>query len=155
MPILDNHRHEKFCQAIVTGGHVSHAEAYLAVGFYCKPEMADRCAYQLLQKPHIRARIAELRQIEEAAIAQVVEKVALTREWVLNQLIDNVKKAKEGEKFDGATANKALELLGKQLGLFTERVENLNTVYAISDHPVTPEEWEAKYAGAGDKKEIN
>jgi hypothetical protein len=146
--MLANARWEKFCQAIVSGGHASHGDAYIAAGYHCKPEMADRCAYILMRKSPIMARIAELRVVEEAAIAKLVEKVSLTREWVLDELVDNVKKAKEGEKFDGATANRALELLGKQLGMFVDRQENTNTIYGISDKPMTPEEWIKQYAGA-------
>lgn len=41
--------------------------------------------------------------------------------------MDNVRRAKGSEKFDGATANRSLELLGKELGMFVDR--NISTVW--------------------------
>jgi hypothetical protein len=74
----------------------------------------------------ISSRVAELRK-------PVVEAIQLTREWVLKELIENVKMAKSAipvRTADGETgeykqelpaANKALELLGKELGMFVDR----------------------------------
>jgi hypothetical protein len=49
-------------------------------------------------------------------------------------------------KWDGSVANRALELLGKECGMFVDRTENRNVTYGISEAPATPEEWTAKYA---------
>ena len=64
----------------------------------------------------IRDRVDELQ-------SRVIQGVVLERQWVIEQLIDNVTRAKKGDKIDGATANRALELLGKELGMFVERSE--------------------------------
>jgi hypothetical protein len=47
----------------------------------------------------------------------------LTKAWVSEQLIDNVFAAKAQQKPDLAGANKALHLLGLDLGMFVERKE--------------------------------
>jgi hypothetical protein len=62
--------------------------------------------------------------------------VALTKTWVLDRLIENVDRALQhqaimgangketGEyRYDGAVANRALELLGRELGMFISRSE--------------------------------
>lgn len=65
----------------------------------------------------------------------------LTEEWVISRLMANVERAMQAEavrsgtgeetgefKYDGAVANRALELLGKKLGIFSENV-NLNAKF--------------------------
>jgi hypothetical protein len=70
------------------------------------------------------------------SVAQAIEKVALTQEWVLTRLMENAERALQhvavldkerkptGEyRYDGNVANRALELLGKQQGMFIDRHE--------------------------------
>lgn len=79
----------------------------------------------------VSARVAELRK-------PVIEKLQLTKEWVLNELIEIVRMGKatemeiankEGEQVTAevkqnlAAANKALELIGKELLMFVDRKE--------------------------------
>ena len=49
-------------------------------------------------------------------------------------------------RFDAAGANRALELLGKELGMFVDRAEQDTNLRVISAEPVTEADWEAKYA---------
>ena len=89
---------------------------------------------------NIVARVAELQ-------ARAVEGVILTREWVIERLIENANRAmelKDGSVANGSVANRALELLGKELGMFVEHSENRNVNYIVSPE-MPPEEWEAKY----------
>jgi hypothetical protein len=78
----------------------------------------------------------EREQIHAQGTAQAVEKVALTQEWVLTRLMENAECALQhipvldrhgkptGEyRYDGSVANRALELLGKQQGMFIDRHE--------------------------------
>ena len=64
------------------------------------------------------------------------ETVALTQQWVLTRLMENAERALQhvavldkerkptGEyRYDGSVANRALELLGKQQGMFIDRHE--------------------------------
>jgi phage terminase small subunit len=39
----------------------------------------------------------------------------------------------------------ALMALGKRLGMFDERPQNTNVIYAISDEPMSAEEWKKQY----------
>jgi hypothetical protein len=39
----------------------------------------------------------------------------------------------------------ALVVLGKYLGMFDERPQNTNAVYAITDKPMSDEEWSKRY----------
>jgi hypothetical protein len=69
-------------------------------------------------------------------VERAIERTAITREWVIEHLRENVERAMQlrpvldakgnpvGEfKHDASAANRALELLGKQLGMFVERRE--------------------------------
>jgi hypothetical protein len=77
-------------------------------------------------RPDVSARIGELlaeRAAQHAeASARAVEELAITKEWVLGKLKEN---AIKGLKVEGgsAVANRALELLGKELGMFIDRAE--------------------------------
>ncbi len=51
------------------------------------------------------------------AIEKAVEKVAISRAWVLQELGENA----EGERGQGAVVNRALELIGREIGMFTDQ----------------------------------
>lgn len=90
------------------------------------------------------ANVAGARLLANAKVAEAVaeaktkraERVQVTADWVLERLVENVDRAMQAEPvrdregnetgeyvYAGAVANKALELLGKHLGLFTDRVD--------------------------------
>ena len=46
-----------------------------------------------------------------------------------------------------AASVRALELLGKELGMFVDRHADVSAHYAISDKPMSLEEWALKYTG--------
>jgi phage terminase small subunit len=108
MPILKNQRYERFAQELAKGR--SALEAYEIAGY--KPNRGN--ASVLKANPIISGRVAELQ-------TRMVAEVVLTKEWIIEQLIENVKKDKENGS--GAVANKALELLGREKGMFIERRE--------------------------------
>jgi phage terminase small subunit len=82
----------------------------------------------LLRKPEVSTRVEELR----AAVSErQVEKIAVDRAWVVARLVENVQRAMQVEPvrdregnpsgqftYQGGVANKALELLGKEFGMF-------------------------------------
>ena len=132
-------KQEKFAQNIVSG--MSQADAYrnsFNVKANTKPETVQANASRMMADSTVAARVAELR-------APIIEKIQLTREWVLNELIENVQMAKSAipvRNADGETgeykqelpsANKALELLGKELGMFVERSETKMTIHDMPD----------------------
>jgi hypothetical protein len=43
----------------------------------------------------------------------------------------------------------ALVALGKYLGMFDQRPQNSNVIYAISDEPMSAEEWKKQFVKAG------
>jgi phage terminase small subunit len=123
VPILDNPRHERFAQGLAAGK--SSDEAYQEAGF--KPDRGH--ASRLAAKGNVQARVDEL--LDRAAAS-----VQVSREWVLERLIENVDRAMQVEeikkpdgtgtgeyKYEGSVANRALELVGKELGMFVERKE--------------------------------
>ena len=129
MPPLDNSRHEKFAQGLAQG--MSAAEAYTAAGYNGDRTAASRLSTNV----NVQSRVSELK--ERAAAS-----VSLTKEWVLERLIANVKAGQEND--DLSPANKALELLGKELGMFVDRSENVNqnVSFVISGEPVPDaDEW--------------
>ena len=108
MPMLRNAKHEMFAQALAKGMDVD--EAYVEAGYTHNRGNASR----LKATENVKARVAELMGRAETG-------VVLTKQWVLEQLIDNAAEAKKAGQI--APANRALELLGKELGMFIDRKE--------------------------------
>ncbi len=160
MPALDNPKHERFAQELAKG--LPADKAYELAGF--KPNRGN--AATLKQKQSISDRVLELLSEREAihaqATADAIKSTALTKEWVIETLKENVARAMQaievkradgtgtGEyQYQGSVANRALELLGKELGMFVDRAvtENVNTNYVVSGEPIdNVEEWEAEFA---------
>jgi hypothetical protein len=117
MPVLQNQHWELFAQHIASGR--SAGEALKLAGYADNPRNADR------MKKREEGRIEELLEERAAqnaqATAKAVEELALTQEWVLGELKQNAEKAAETGQY--GPANRALELIGKQLGMFIERQE--------------------------------
>jgi phage terminase small subunit len=109
MAELLNPRHEQFCQ-LISAGH-SPARAYVAVGY------SEKSAYtsgpRLLKTPAISGRVAELQQL---VVQSTVNRAAIDRDWVLSGL----RRVAENGASESARV-RALELVGKELGMFVER----------------------------------
>ena len=135
MPVLDNPRHERFAQELADGK--SQTDAYVAAGY----KESRSSASALATNPNISARVSELLSLRAQSTAKAteraVQKLTLDKEWVLTRLMENAERAlqrqpvlgDDGEpigeyKYEGNVANRALELLGKQLGLFIDRHEH-------------------------------
>lgn len=123
MPALANRKHELFAQGLAAGK--SQIEAYELAGY--KPD--DGHATRLAGNGRIQARLAEL-------LGRAADGVVLTRQWVLERLIQNADRAMQAEavlnndgepigeySYQGSVANRSLELLGKELGMFIDRKE--------------------------------
>jgi hypothetical protein len=134
--ILKNAKHEHFAQLVSSGE--SAARAYVMAG-YAKSGARQNSA-RLMTNDDIRARIDSLRSAKEqqhaASVKQVVKEAAIDKAWVMTQLVENVRMAKQAEpvldqegnpigeyKQNINAANKALELLGKEFGMFIDRKE--------------------------------
>lgn len=112
-------------------------QAAIRAGYSSKT--AEAIGYENLRKPQINARIEELKTARH-------KKLELDAQWVLDKLTEVVSKSlqeKEVEKWDYAEkkllgtgeyvydsqgANKALELIGKHLGMFKDKIEHSGNV---------------------------
>lgn len=136
MPILRNAKHEHFAKLVSNGE--SPVRAYVLAGY--SEGGAYASASRLLKNAEICERIAQLREAKELAhskaVSSVMEKAALTKEWVITQLMEVVRMGKATEpvldaegsptgelKQNLAAVNSALKLLGTELGMFVERRE--------------------------------
>jgi hypothetical protein len=88
MPALDNPKHERFAQELAKG--LAADKAYELAGF--KPNRGN--AATLKQKQSISDRVLELLSEREAihaqATADAIKSTALTKEWVIQTLMENV-----------------------------------------------------------------
>lgn len=126
-------KQEAFCLAYIETGNASEAYRRSYSAENMKDATVQRKAFELLKDGKITAAIQGLR---EKATAKAVKRLEISKEWVLEQLVENVKMAKQAEPVcdnDGnpigeykqnlAAGNKALELIGKELGMFVDRKE--------------------------------
>ncbi len=73
----------------------------------------------------LESRVQELkRRITNAAMRKAVEETAITKEIVMRKLWENALRAEQAVG-GSSVANRALELLGKELGLFRDPVDRL------------------------------
>lgn len=123
MPVLDNPRHERFAQELASGKSAS--EAFVKAGY----KKNDGNAIRLKGNEKVQARLGEL-------LGKAAKKVELDKEWVISRLMENANRAMQAQqvldsegkptgefRYNGAVANRALELLGKEIGMFIDRHE--------------------------------
>jgi phage terminase small subunit len=101
MPRLDSTRHERFALALAEGKTA--IGAYVAAGY--KPNRS--AASRLSADVNILARVNQLR-------GDLIQQDKLDRAWIISRLMRNA------EKENGAVSNRALELLGKTMGMFKD-----------------------------------
>ena len=137
MPLL-NPRYERFAYGLAEGKPAY--KAYIDAGF--AKAGAAQSASRLLknQRAGIRERVAEILQEREQIDAEgtklAIARTAIDKEWVIERLRENVERAMQAQPvldragnptgsyvYNGAAANRALELLGKELGMFIEKRE--------------------------------
>ena len=126
---------EAFCQAFYPG-KLSGTQAAIEAGY--SPKAADVQACENLGNPKIRARLEQLQaertkrtQVDAdyvvTTLTEVVERcmqrapVMVKRGRNVVQLTDE--EGRDVWQFDAANVNRAAELLGKTLALFTEKVD--------------------------------
>lgn len=107
-------KQEAMCLKYIECG--SQVEAYQAA--YDASRMsrttAKKRAHEAFQLPHVQARVAELRD-------QIGQRAALSKAWVLAELVKVYETAASDQGRNLAAANRALELIGTQLGMFVKR----------------------------------
>jgi hypothetical protein len=118
--VLTQPKWEAFCVAYAEHGNGTKAAIEAGYSSGANGSGAAVRASTLLKKPEIKKRIDELRQrLKKKTFASV----GVDRAWVLEKLKENAEQALESR--DRAAANRALELLGREAGLFVERKQIL------------------------------
>lgn len=120
-----NERQRLFCEEFLNPENkFSITAAYIAAGYSYKS--ASTNAYELYNKPHIQAEIARLKskrmQRQEITVSRVVE-----------DLLRIARKAEKEGMF--APATRALELVGKHIGMFHEKIDMEINYDAKGDTP--------------------
>lgn len=92
-------------------------ESALQAGY--NPNNVDSQASQLLHNPKVRARIKALR-------FQGIERAGISPDRIVTELFDTYKESRSKEQFSAAV--KALELLGREVGLFNPEKRQTTTV---------------------------
>lgn len=115
-----NAKHKQFADFYLSDPTRNARQAYKKVYPKSKDNAADVSASVLLKNPKVKAYIEEINQ-------RTTEQVELTREMVINQIIEDRKKANELKQI--AVAMKGNELLGKHLGMFTDNVNVKDTTF--------------------------
>lgn len=146
MPILKNPRHERFAQELASGKHAS--EAYVIAGYKANDGNASTLKSDQRVSKRVEELLATRARVAEEATHRAIERTAINKEWVMGRLRENVERAMTVEpvldrkgkptgeyRYDGAVANRALELLGREIGMFIERREigKPNEFAALSD----------------------
>lgn len=135
MAELQRRRWELFAQHVASGR--AYTEAYVLAGY--KPSKSGSAESRLANHDVVKARIDELVGHARDETRRAAEKISIDKEWVLSKLVENVERAMQaipvtrkedgvevetGEyRYEGAVANRALELLGKEFGMFIDRKE--------------------------------
>ena len=98
-------REERFCREYVID--YNGTQAAIRAGY--KPDDAANRAYRLVRKAEIAARVRELEK-------EMAERLGLSQDYVVIQLVQRYDECRA--KGDNKNALKALELMGKHLGMF-------------------------------------
>ncbi|MEJ5137740.1 MULTISPECIES: hypothetical protein [Acinetobacter] len=111
---LANQQHENLAQAYVETA--SKKKAGEKAGYTDKSN-----AFRAILRPDVQERIKFLQ--EERA-----DELGLDSYYVLSKLKDNLEASMSGAEPNRAAANKAIEMLGKHLGMFVGKIEHSGTI---------------------------
>jgi hypothetical protein len=92
--------------------------------------------FLVLKNPKIIARISELQ-------AQVAEKHQITVDSMIKEFAETAAEAKAEKQYGPAMTG--LTAIAKLAGLWVDQTANINGNYAISDKPLTEQEWVEKH----------
>lgn len=130
MPALTNNQHEIFALAVSRG--LTYAQAYKEAGYNVENDISAKSAgSRLANRKAVVTRIAELKERKAVVIANTT---GLSKTWVIDNLRAVANRCMQAEPvvdheghptgeytFNASGANRALELIGKELGMFVER----------------------------------
>ena len=107
-----NQKWEMFAGHVAQGKN--HTQAAILAG-YAEGSAAVR-GCELYRRPLVQARIQHLKN---STSEMAIQRVSLSKSWVLLSLRENVEKALA--EADRSAVNRGLELIGKELGMFVDR----------------------------------
>lgn len=112
MPALKNHRRERFAQGLAKG--LTAVDAYARAGY----KRDDGAASRMIRKPDVVARLAEIQE-------RAATRVEIDKAWIMDKLRHNAETCLHGgqDERNPTAANRALELLGKELGMFKDKID--------------------------------
>ncbi len=142
---LPNQRHEKFVLGLFEGK--TDGQAYEDAGY--KPDRGH--AARLAANGNIQGRLAFLQN-------EVAKEAVIDAAWVTKRLVENVERAMQTVEvtdslgkgtgiytYQGAVANKALELLGRNIRMFKDERPDVNVnINAPTDHSTFADRLEAR-----------
>ena len=111
---LANQQHENLAQAYVETANKKKAGE--KAGYTDKSN-----AFRAILRPDVQERIKYLQ--EERA-----DELGLDSYYVLSKLKENLEASMSGAEPNRAAANKAIEMLGKHLGMFVSKIEHSGTI---------------------------
>lgn len=112
--ILKNNKYERFAQERAQG--LSQVKAAVAAGY--SESSARLSGYRIEARPEVKARIEELKTRAET---RCVSSLGLDKAWVMERLVLVIETAIK-PPMQGNVANRALELIGKELGMFADTI---------------------------------
>lgn len=120
---------EIFAQAVAKG--LPAWEAYIEAGHATATRAkAQTGATQWLQNPRVKERISQLASENAVVVVERMQtamaKTGVTKLWVMEKLVEIIERSmgpKQFKGYNGATAVRALELVGKEIGMFIDRAE--------------------------------
>jgi phage terminase small subunit len=128
MPALKNSKQEQFCQEYLKD--LNGTQAAIRAGY--SESRAPQTASRLVTNGKVAARLEELK-------AERSERDRIDQDWVLQKLVENVERAMQADPvrdrdgnptgdyvYQGSVANKALELIGKHVGMFSDVLTRLS-----------------------------
>lgn len=174
---LISEKRERFVALIAISSESGEAvaKAYTGAGYKAKTfHVARSAGFRLLKTVEIRQRLVELRNIPAAGarveekFVEVMSDIAAERKWVLSSLKNVAKRCMQAEPvldskgtpkgqytFQASGANRALELLGKEYGMFVDRSDTTHRFATIDEFidNATPEELQTELARLMARKE--
>ncbi len=114
MALLKRRKEEEFSRYLAEGN--TQTKAAEMAGYAASHAASQGCV--LSKKPHIRARVEELREMGSKEIGK---SIAVTKDWVIQGLVQNIVDAREDKQY--AVVKGCFELIGKELRMFVDRHE--------------------------------
>lgn len=129
-----NAKHERFAQALANGR--TQLQAHGDAGYKAHAGNASKLAADKKIIERVAEILAEREKMHSEATNIATEALGVDKAWIMAKLKENALRAMQAEpvldsegnvigdyKYGGSVANRALELLGKEQGMFIDRKE--------------------------------